>query len=368
MLVALLGIITGTIPVVIFGGVVFVIGVFYDASKNKEALNKKKSNNDIVAELLEREYKKKEDELKRELETKTAALEKLEKSLEDEKKEIGNEVDANKILITKEKFETIYSHLKETCDFIWGICKESEFQNYIEGIKENSTDRTDNSKKLYSSLKFFIIKDILRSYERLGHRYYSSERYGEKFCIIDFDKAEGQVLYSIIAQMMQFDSQSRFEWSEFLQQMKGNDNYNRQLRQTTKEALGVYANADVHASASNGLDDFEFCIILHNYNEKYEKIYRVKMLRIATLIAKADDHGDSLDKCKADSNVSRDRSKNFSSFFAFLAELFELRDSNGKELDYNRTGDVRRYTQCKDRHSREGVTGNSIEEIESRVL
>ena len=160
MLVALLGIITGTIPVVIIGGVVFVIGVFYDASKNKEALNKKKSNNDIVAELLEREYKKKEDELKRELETKTAALEKLEKSLEDEKKEIGNEVDANKILITKEKFEAIFSHLKETCDFIWGICKESEFQNYIEGIKENSTDRTDNSKKLYSSLKFFIIKFV----------------------------------------------------------------------------------------------------------------------------------------------------------------------------------------------------------------
>ena len=89
--IAFLGIITGTIPVVILGGVVFVIGVFYDASKNKEALKKKKSNNDIVAELLEREYKKKEDELKKELETKTAALEKLEKSLEDEKKAIGNE-------------------------------------------------------------------------------------------------------------------------------------------------------------------------------------------------------------------------------------------------------------------------------------
>ena len=287
--IAFLGIITGTIPVVILGGVVFVIGVFYDASKNKEALKKKKSNNDIVAELLEREYKKKEDELKRELEIKTAELEKMEKNLQDENKHISNEEDANKILITKDKFEAIYNHLKETCDYIWGICKESEFQNYIEGIKENSTDRTDNSKKLYSSLKFFIIKDILRSYERLGHRYYSSERYGEKFCIIDFDKAEGQVLYSIIAQMMQFDSQSRFDWSDFLLQMKGNDNFNRQLRQTTKEALGVYANADVHASASNGLDDFEFCIILHNYNEKYEKTYRVKMLRIATLIAKADD-------------------------------------------------------------------------------
>ncbi len=66
--------------------------------------------------------------------------------------------------------------------------------------------------------------------------------------------------------MMQFDSQSRFDWSDFLLQMKGNDNFNRQLRQTTKEALGVYANADVHASASNGLDDVECCIILHNYN------------------------------------------------------------------------------------------------------
>ena len=43
--VAFLGIITGTIPVVILGGVVFVIGVFYDASQNKEALKKKKSNN-----------------------------------------------------------------------------------------------------------------------------------------------------------------------------------------------------------------------------------------------------------------------------------------------------------------------------------
>ena len=44
----------------------------------KENSNKK-SNDEIVKDLLEREYKKKEDDLKRELETKTAALKKWEK-------------------------------------------------------------------------------------------------------------------------------------------------------------------------------------------------------------------------------------------------------------------------------------------------
>ena len=256
-------------------------------AKEKETSKSKRSDADIVSELLTREYKQKEEELQKELAAKQSELEQLEKKMTDPDN-LGN-INEKSILIRKDQFEAAYNHLKETCDFIWGICKETEFQEYIAGNREPGGDKIDNSKQLFTSLKFFIIKDILRSYERLGHKYYSGELMGKKICELSTTKPEGQLLYSFIQQMMQMDSNRRATWNDFRQEIGGSDIYNRQIRNNTKKALGEYANADVHATASNGLDDFEFCIVLHNYSEKYEKIYRVKMLRIATLIAKADD-------------------------------------------------------------------------------
>ena len=52
--------------------------------------------------------------------------------------------------------------------------------------------------------------------------------------------------------------------------------------------METYAKADVSASASNGLDDFQLCLILHNFDQEYEQRYRVLMYRIASLIAKVD--------------------------------------------------------------------------------
>lgn len=197
-------------------------------------------------------------------------------------------VSDEKVLISKSTFEDMRYMQKETCDMIRDICREHDFQNYVLGIKTGN-DNIDNSQKMYESLKFFIIQDILRSYERLGHKYYVNDAYRkQKKCSVSYETPEGQLLYGIVMQMMKLDDNQLFAWEEFKKDIGRNDQYSQQIRKTAIEALNTYANADVKASASNGLDDFAFCIILHNYNKDYENTYRKNMLRIATIIANAD--------------------------------------------------------------------------------
>ena len=88
--------------------------------------------------------------------------------------------------------------------------------------------------------------------------------------------------------MMRYNDNNSLAWEDFKNELSSNDWYSLKMRKTAVEALNTYANADVKATASNGLDDFAFCIILHNYNKDYENTYRKKMLRIATIIANAD--------------------------------------------------------------------------------
>lgn len=189
--------------------------------------------------------------------------------------------------ITKNTFEDMNVLLKDTCNMVMDICRERDFQCYVLGIKKGDAD-IDNSQNLFSSLKFFVIQDVLRSYERLGHKYYTMSGDGKKACSIDFNTPEGQLLYSIVTQMMKLENNQRFSWEDCQTDITGQDEYCRNLRHIGVELLNTFANADVKASASNGLDDFAFCIILHNYNKEYENTYRKRMLRIATVIANAD--------------------------------------------------------------------------------
>lgn len=191
-----------------------------------------------------------------------------------------------KMLMKKSTFDEMYPLLKDTCDMIKDICRESGFQKFVLDIKEGN-DVIDNSQKLFGSLKFFIIQDILRHYERLGHKYYTYGYAKKKLCKIDYDTAEGQLLFCIVMQMMKLDDIQQITWTDCVGGLTGTDQISLEIRQTAKEALDTYANADVKAEASNGTDDFAFCIILHNYNNEYEKAYRKKMLRIATVIANA---------------------------------------------------------------------------------
>ena len=119
---------------------------------------------------------------------------------------------------------------------------------------------------MFESLKFFIIQDVLRNYSRLGNRYYSSGGRDRKICTIEYDTSEGQLLFVVVMQMMKLDNNKLFTWEECKSDIKENDEYSRQIRLTVVEALNTYANAEVKATASNGLDDFAFCLILHNYN------------------------------------------------------------------------------------------------------
>ena len=214
-----------------------------------------------------------------------------------ENEAIANEIEMPKandaisddmLLISKSTFEDMRRLQKDTCDMVKDICRERDFQNYVLGIKTGN-DRVDNSQKMYESLKFFVIQDILRSYERLGHKYYVNDAYRkQKKCSISYDTPEGQLLYVIVMQMMKLDDNQLLDWEQFKKDIDRNDRYSQQIRKTAIEALNTYANADVKATASNGLDDFAFCIILHNYNKDYENTYRKNMLRIATIIANAD--------------------------------------------------------------------------------
>lgn len=167
------------------------------------------------------------------------------------------------------------------------ICRESGFQNYILGIKSGNAN-IDNSQQLFDSLKFIFIQDILRSYGRMGGSYYTNGGSGKKNCHIEFDTPEGQLLYCIVMQMMKYDDNKCLTWDECKSDINGKDQYSKQIRHTAVKALNTYANTDVKASASNGLDDFAFCLIFHNYNKEYENTYRKNMFRIATIIANAD--------------------------------------------------------------------------------
>lgn len=242
---------------------------------------KKKKNNERVAELLKQHYEQEETKLEEKIAEKRTILEKVE--AEDKKDDI---ISDDKMLITKSTFEKMCLQLKEACDMIMDICREKDFQNYVLGIKKGN-DNIDNSLKLFGSMKFFLIQDILRNYGKMGHRYYTSGGGRKKNCSIEFDKSEGQLLYVIVMQMMKLDDNKPFTWEEYKNDILGDDQYSRKIRHTAIDALNTYANADVQATASNGLDDYAFCIVFHNYSKEYENTYRKRMLRIATIIANA---------------------------------------------------------------------------------
>ena len=260
--------------------IVFIVIVI--AVGSKDAKTKQQRNNEKVAEILNREHAKAKAKIEEMAAEKEAAVNELTVLK-------ANEIIPDEtMLISISTFEDMRHLQKDTCDMIRDICREHDFQSYVLGIKRGS-DNIDNSQMMFKSLIFFVIQDILRSYERLGHKYYVNDAYHkQKKCSISFDTPEGQLLFGIVMQMMRLDENQQLSWEELKNDINRSDQYSQQIRQTAIEALNTYANADVKATASNGLDDFAFCIILHNYNKDYENTYRKNMLRIATVIANAD--------------------------------------------------------------------------------
>lgn len=200
-----------------------------------------------------------------------------------------DQMEADDVLVSSGKFWAMAEVLKSTYDFVEDICHEKEFQEYVGNINTGN-DSIDSASKLFASLKFFIMKDVLRNFDELGHPYYFfSSITGDKIYTLKMDEAEGQYLHEIVAQMMCFDDEEDYEYDEYRKELRGKKGRYKDIRAVREEALGTYAEADVKASASNGLGDFQFCIILHNYNKEYEQKYRTLMYRIASLIAKVDD-------------------------------------------------------------------------------
>lgn len=201
---------------------------------------------------------------------------------------IDQPIDDNTMLISENAFEDMYRQLSETYNLIRDICRKSDFQDFILGISKEGNDKMDDSKKMFEGLKFFIGQDILRNYERLGHKYYINDERGKKCCDIDFDTPEGQLLSCIVLQFLRLDDNQRYTWEEFKTIIVRKEECCKKIRSLSVEALNSLANAEVKATASDGLDDFAFCMIFHDYNQEYETNYRKKMLRIATIIANAD--------------------------------------------------------------------------------
>lgn len=190
------------------------------------------------------------------------------------------------MLITKSTFEEMCKTLRETCNMMKDICREKEFQSYVSAHKSGDSD-IDTSQRLFDSMKYFVVQDILRNYERMGYDYYISQSDGKKSCYFDYKSAEGQLLFAIIMQMLSIDGNEQTEWEELKGQINSQNNICKKIRLSATNGFNAFANADVKAKASNGWDDFALCIILYNYNKEYEKKYRQMMLRIATIIANA---------------------------------------------------------------------------------
>ena len=200
-----------------------------------------------------------------------------------------DQIEADDVLVSSGKFRAMADVLKDTYDFIEDICYEKEFQAYIGKISSGKDD-INTASSLFSSLKFFIMKDILRNYDELGHSYYFiGPVSGNKVYTLNMDEAEGQYLHEIVALMMSYDEDEDYKYEEYRKELRGKKGRYKDIRAIREEALETYAKADVKASASDGHDDFQMCMILHNYNEDYEQKYRTLMYRIASLIAKVDD-------------------------------------------------------------------------------
>ena len=200
-----------------------------------------------------------------------------------------DQIEADDVLVSSGKFRAMADVLKDTHDFIEDICYEKEFQAYIGKISSGKDD-INTASSLFSSLKFFIMKDILRNYDELGHSYYFiGPVSGNKVYTLNMDEAEGQYLHEIVALMMSYDEDEDYKYEEYRKELRGKKGRYKDIRAIREEALETYAKADVKASASDGHDDFQMCMILHNYNEDYEQKYRTLMYRIASLIAKVDD-------------------------------------------------------------------------------
>ena len=241
-----------------------------------------------------RSNQRNEDEeiLKKLLNSENAELERMEaerdamiKKTEDYAKaeiEFGDDT----MLITKSTFEEMCKTLRETCNMMKDICREKEFQSYVSAHKSGDSD-IDTSQRLYDSMKYFVVQDVLRNYERMGYDYYISQSDGKKSCYFDYKSAEGQLLFTIIMQMLSIDGNEQTEWEELKGQINSQNNICKKIRLSATNGFNAFANADVKAKASNGWDDFALCIILYNYNKEYEKKYRQMMLRIATIIANA---------------------------------------------------------------------------------
>jgi len=255
-----------------------------------------RSKAERVDKILKYAFEKDRKEVQNEIDT-------LQKKLDD-LNEDNKPIDDKEMLITKEAFEEMFLLLKDTRNMIKNICKKSGFQSYVmENIRSN--DDLSSSKKMFECLKFYIIKDVFRCYEHLGHEYYINE--GEqKKCFIRLKTPEGQLLFAIVTQMMMFDDNEKLLWEDFKMKVNGKHKLYQLMRDNTIEALNVYANGNMNVTASDGSEDFAFCMILHNYNRNYENNYRKKMLRIATIIANADgkvtdSESQWLDEIKSDS-------------------------------------------------------------------
>ena len=197
-----------------------------------------------------------------------------------------DQVEADEVLVSLKKYEAMEDVLKSTYFFVKNLCHEKAFREFISQIKSGNAD---TASQLFSSMKFFIMKDILRSYEELGHSYFFYGKNARKVYELKIDTPEGQYLYALVAQMMSLDMDEPLDYEDYRRELRGKKGRYKEMRSTREEALATYAKADVNASASNDLDDFQLCIILHNYDQEYEQKYRVLMYRIASLIAKVDD-------------------------------------------------------------------------------
>ena len=138
---------------------VIIFILFIVAISNKE--KKSEKNADNVIDIMNRHYKKEIGKLEDEIAEKQSFFNNNTSPQDSAKSDKEYTV-----LISRDVFEGMNLLLKHTCDMIMDICRENDFQKYVLGIKEGNDD-INNSLSLFSSVKFFIIQDVLRSFGRL---------------------------------------------------------------------------------------------------------------------------------------------------------------------------------------------------------
>lgn len=205
--------------------------------------------------------------------------EKWEKRMKKEAEKAERRLDKSKILITKETFNNLVSETTKAAKLVNHFCYEPDFIDYCQKNRPETEFVENNGDDLFLHYEYALLDDILWTYDQLGCLYMIQDK-----CSINYDTAEGQCLFIIDEAIINIDEEDGYEYRFFQSAIDDPESLSYTAREMHKSIFETLTNY----SPEKKQEEYQICTVLHDYNPKYERLYRLLMYRIATIVAEAD--------------------------------------------------------------------------------